>query len=59
MEALAGCARWIIAVDDGDGPYGRQMGVDKVEKTNTVGAFPFPSRHPVWRVDSLCGRVLA
>lgn len=39
METLGGRARSIIAVDDGDGPYGRQMAADKVEKRNTVGRF--------------------
>ena len=45
-ETLGRCAKSIIAVGDGgDGPYGRQMAmaVDKVQKTNTVGASPFPS----------------
>jgi hypothetical protein len=42
-ETLGRRARSIIAAEDGDGPYGRQMAVDKVEKqTNTVGAFPLP-----------------
>ena len=39
-ETLGRCAKSVIAVGDGDGPYGRQMAmaVDKVQKTNTVGA---------------------
>jgi len=35
-ETLGGCARSIIAVDDGDGPYGRQMEVDKVGQGSEV-----------------------
>jgi len=56
---LKGYARSITAVDDGEGPYGRQLGVDKVQKTNDGGRFSVLVRHRGWRLRWLCGPVPA